>query len=386
MSETARKNGILPFRVELTESAIQDLQRRIHATRWPERETVTDWAQGVPLQQAQKLLQRWGSSYDHRRIESILNEYPQFTTKIDGLEIHFLHVQSPHAEALPLLITHGWPGSVVEFLQVIQPLVNPTAFGGKAEDAFHVVIPALPGFGFSEKPKETGWNLVRIATSWTTLMQRLGYQRWISHGGDWGAAVCTVLGHMRPSGLAGVHITWPFVLPETLPTRPSAAEMRAMEQAGRFLDEGYGYFKQQQTRPQTVGYALADSPAGQAMWIYERLQAWTQNQGSPEEAIPADSILDLISLYWFTDSAESSARLYWENKSASFSGGRLELPVAVTVYPYDIYQAPKNWIEDSYSNLMYCNAVERGGHFPALEVPELFVTEVRNAFRSLRGV
>jgi hypothetical protein len=230
MSETAHNSEILPFRVELPESAIQDLQRRIQGTRWPEQETVNDWAQGVPLQHARKLVERWGSSYDHRRIESRLNQYPQFTTKIDGLEIHFLHVQSPHAEALPLLMTHGWPGSLVEFINVIQPLVNPTAFGGRAEDAFHLVIPSLPGFGFSEKPKEPGWNLVRIATAWTTLMQRLGYRRWVSHGTDWGAAVCTVLGHMRPAGLAGLHINWPFVSPETLPTQPSAAEKRAIEQ------------------------------------------------------------------------------------------------------------------------------------------------------------
>ncbi len=364
------------FHVSVPQEAIDDLRARLRATRFPNERPVKDGSQGVPLAQAKALVQYWESRYDWRRFETELNSFPNFRTLIDGLGIHFIHGRSPHPDALPILLTHGWPGSIAEFIKIIRPLTNPTEHGGRARDAFHVVVPSVPGFGFSDQPTETGWTMSRIASAWSELMQRLGYRRWVAQGGDWGAGVTTALGHLLPAGLAGIHLNWQFVFPTEIVGNLSFEEQRA--------GDGYGYLRQQSTWPQTIEYALADSPAGQAMWIYEKFYKWTDNTSSPEDALSRDRMLDNISLYWFTNTAASSARIDWENKDASFSGGRLSLPVAVTVYPREIYRPPKSWAEQTYSNLIYWNEAEHGGHFAAFEQPDIFVEEMRSAFRKLR--
>ena len=376
--------AVTPFRVEVPQALLDDLRQRLALTRWPEKETGAGWSQGVPLRRMQEVARYWQHSYDWRQAEARLNALPQFRTEIDGLGIHFLHVRSRHDNALPVILTHGWPGSVFEFLKVIDPLVNPTAHGGKAEDAFHVVVPSLPGFGFSDKPRERGWNVVRIARAWGILMARLGYRRWVAQGGDWGAGVTTALGHVKPPGLAAIHLNWQFVFPETLPARPSADEQRAIDGVGRFLSGEYGYFNEQSTQPQTVGEVLSSTPVGQAAWIYEKFQAWSDNGGDVERVLTRDELLDDISLYWLTNTSASSARIYWENSPSSFSGGRLDLPVAVTVFPKEIYRAPRSWGEATYPQLIYWNEVDRGGHFAAFEQPALFAAELRAAFATLR--
>ena len=375
---------IRPFHISVPQEAIADLRARLRATRFPNEQPVKDWSQGVPLAQAEALVHYWESRYDWRRFETELNSFQHFRTLIDGLGIHFIHARSPHADALPIILTHGWPGSIAEFMKIIRPLTNPTDHGGRVQDAFHVVVPSLPGFGFSDKPTETGWNVSRIAFAWSELMQRLGYQRWVAQGGDWGAGTTTALAQIMPPGLVGVHLSWQFVFPEQIPEQLSFEEKRAVEGAKFFLGEGNGYFRQQSTRPQTVGYGLADSPAGQALWIYEKFQAWTDNKGLPEDALSMDQMLDNISIYWFTNSAASSARIYWENRGASFSGGKVTLPVAASVFPREIFRAPKSWAEQTYSNLIHWNELDRGGHFAAFEEPDLFVQELRTAFTSLR--
>jgi pimeloyl-ACP methyl ester carboxylesterase len=381
----AALDGVTPFHISVPQADIDDLRRRLAATRWPEKETADDWSQGVPLASAQALIAYWRDRYDWRKFEKRVAAFPQFRTSIDGLGIHFLHVRSTHASAMPIILTHGWPGSFIEFLKVIEPLTDPTRFGGRAEDAFHVVIPSLPGFGFSDKPVQAGWDIARTARAWGVLMQRLGYTRWVAQGGDWGSGVTHALGHIRPPGLVAAHVNWPFVFPEKLPEHPTPEERAAMEAAASFADELSGYFKQQATRPQTIGYALADSPAGQAAWIYEKFQAWTDNKGSPEEALSIDEMLDDISLYWFTDTAASSARIYWQNKPATYSAGRIELPMAATIFPREIYRAPKAWAQALWPNLIYWNEVDRGGHFAAFEQPALFASELRRAFQPVRG-
>lgn len=379
--------AITPFRVAIPQAALDDLKARLARVRFPERETVDDWSQGVPLAQAQALVAYWRDRYDWRRFEARINAYPQFRTEIDGLGIHFIHVKSRHANALPIILTHGWPGSVVEFLDVIGPLTDPTAYGGRAQDAFHVVIPSLPGFGFSDKPRAAGWDVVQTARAWGTLMQRLGYDKWVAQGGDWGSGVTHALAHLRPRGLAAAHVNWPFVFPETMPAHPTPEEQAAYAGAARFADQEFGYFKEQATRPQTIGYALADSPAAQGLWIYEKFHAWTDNRGDPEDALSRDAMLDDITLYWLTDSGASSARIYWQNsqgKPAGFSAGRIELPMAATIFPREIYRAPKAWAEALWPNMIYWNEVDRGGHFAAFEQPRLFADEMRKAFRTVR--
>jgi len=377
---------ITPFKVSVPQAAIDDLRRRLKNTRWPDKETVSDWSQGVPLHKAKSLIDYWERSYDWRKFERRINGYPQFRTQIDGLGIHFIHVKSKHANALPIILTHGWPGSVVEFLKVIGPLTDPTAYGGSADDAFHVVIPSQPGFGFSDKPSSEGWTVVRTAKAWGVLMKRLGYDKWVAQGGDWGSGVTHALGHVRPEGLVAAHMNWPLVFPEKFPDNPTPVEKAAMDAAMKFANEQFGYFKEQATRPQTIGYALADSPAGQATWIYEKFQAWTDNHGEPEDALTIDEMLDDISLYWFTDTAASSARIYWENarNGGGFDAGRIELPMAATIFPKEIYRAPKAWAEAHWPNLFYWNEVDKGGHFAAFEQPALFSQEMRKAFKSIR--
>ena len=370
---------IKSFRVSVNQEALEDLRARLDRTRLPTKEPVDDWSQGVPLSRAANLIEYWRTSYDWRRFEAQLNRFPHFRTLLDGLGIHFIHERSPHADALPIILTHGWPGSVAEFLEVVEPLSNPTAFDGSAGDAFHVVVPSLPGFAFSDKPAETGWNLPRIAKAWSSLMQRLGYDRWVAQSGDWGAGVTTALGHLVPAGLVGIHLNWQFVFPEHVPNDLSPDEQRTVDGAKNFLGDGNGYFRQQSTRPQTIAYA------GQAAWIYEKFYSWTDNNGSPEDALSVDQMLDNISLYWFTNTAASSGRIYCENKDASFSGGKLSLPVAATVFPHEIFRAPRSWAEQTYSNLIYWNEATRGGHFAAFEEPDVFVEEIRAAFRALRS-
>jgi pimeloyl-ACP methyl ester carboxylesterase len=380
--------AVSPFTISLPQTAIDDLRNRLGYTRYPERETVGDWTQGVPLDKARALIAYWRDRYDWRRFEARANSFPHFRTRIDELGIHFIHARSSHTNAMPIIFTHGWPGSFVEFLDVIGALTEPTRFGGNADDAFHVVIPSLPGFAFSDKPFEAGWDVERIAKAWVMLMQRLGYERWVAQGGDWGSGVTHALAHLRPPGLIAAHVNWPFVFPPKLPENPTPAEKRAFERAAWFQGEQSGYFREQATRPQTIGYAVADSAAGQALWIYEKFQAWTDNRGNPEDALSIDAMLDDISLYWFTNTAASSARMYWENTQsgrASLSAGRIELPMAASIFPREIFCPPKEWAEALWPNLFYWNELDRGGHFAAFEQPKLFAGEMRNAFKSRRG-
>ena len=381
----AARADVRPFRVAVPDAELDDLRERLARTRWPDRETVGDWSQGVRLDNARSLVAAWQHAYDWRRFESSLNAYPQFLTTIDGLDIHFLHVRSKNPGALPLLLTHGWPSTIADFLRLIGPLTDPVAFGGDVADSFDVVIPSLPGFGFSGKPTEPGWNASRIARAWAELMRRLGCSRWAAHGGDWGAVVTTELGVMQPDGLVGVHLSTPYAFPDPIPETLTPEERRAVEGLAFYGGPLGGSNHVQGTKPETVGFALADSPAGQAAWIYEKFQSKTDNQGLAEDALSVDAMLDTISLYWFTNSAASSARIYWENRTATMAGPKLTLPVAVTVFPRDIPLLPRTWIEEKYSNLIHLGEAERGGHFAALEQPDLLVEELRTGLRSLRA-
>lgn len=377
--------GLLrPFTVAIPDTEIADLKDRLARTRWPDPETVPNWSQGVRLESAKSLIAYWGREYDWRRLESELNRLPQFLTTIDGLDIHFIHVRSKHPSAMPLLLTHGWPGSIVEFLKLIGPLTDPVAFGGDAEDSFDVVIPSLPGFGFSEKPAETGWTVSRIANAWVELMKRLGYQHWTAQGGDWGAVVTTALGAMRPEGLLGIHLNTQYAFPAHIPDTLSPDERHAVDTLDLYTGQLGGSNHLQATKPQTVGFALADSPAGQAAWIYEKFQSKTDNHGLAEDALSTDEMLDAISLYWFTNTSASSARIYWENYSGSLTGPKLTLPVAVTVFPRDIPRLPRSWIESTYTNLIHYGEAGQGGHFAAFEQPQILVDEIRVGLRGLR--
>ena len=384
----ARDTAVIsPFKYVAPRGDLDELKQRFAHTRWPERETVGDWSQGVPLAKLRALVEYWRTAYDWRRCENQLNGFAQFRTKIDGLNIHFLHVRSRHESALPIIITHGWPGSVIEFFKVIDPLTNPTAHGGRAEDAFHVVAPSLPGFAFSDKPAERGWNTDRIARAWSELMRRLGYNRYVAQGGDWGAEVTMSLAQQKPAGLAGIHLNFPLVFPDPIPTKGlSAAEQQAVEAFGRFRAHEFGYFLEQSTRPQTVGYALADSPVGQAAWIYEKFFAWTDNKGDPESALSRDEMLDIITLYWLTDTAASSARIYFEQAAVDgkTSSNPIDLPVGCSIFPREIFRAPRSWAERRFPKLIHWNELDRGGHFAAFEQPALFTSELRDCFRSLR--
>ena len=378
---------IRPFTVSIPESEIDDLKQRLARTRWPDPETVGDWSQGVRVENARSLVDYWERGYDWRRLESELNRFPQFLTEIDGLDTHFIHVRSKNPDAMPLILTHGWPGSVAEFLKLIGPLTDPGSFGADAADSFDVVIPSLPGFGFSQKPKETGWTVARIASAWAELMKRLGYTRWAAQGGDWGAVVTTALGAMQPEGLVGIHLNTQYAFPAQIPDPDtlSPEQRHALETLALYMGELGGSNHLQGTKPETVGFALADSPAGQAAWIYEKFQSKSDNQGLAEDALSMDDMLDAISLYWFTNSAASSGRIYWENRSLTFAGPKVALPVAVTVFPKDIPHVPRSWIEDTYSNLIHYGEADKGGHFAALEQPEILVSEIRTGLRTLRS-
>jgi pimeloyl-ACP methyl ester carboxylesterase len=382
----AATKDVTPFKVHVPQADLDDLKKRLAAARWPDRGPAADWSEGVPLAKAQALIEYWRTRYDWRRAESSLNALPQFRTQIDGLGIYFIHVRSKHENALPIILTHGWPGSIIEFLQVIGPLADPTAHGGTADEAFHVVIPSLPGFGFSDKPTETGWRLPRIANAWNALMARLGYSRYVAQGGDLGAGVSSWMAKQQVSGLAAIHLNLPILFPPPPPAPGgyTAAEQPALAQLGKYGGDGSGYASIQATRPQTLGYGLADSPVGQAMWIYEKFQAWSDNKGDPADAISVDHMLDDITLYWLTDSAASSARVYFESFAKDFARMPIDLPVAVSIFKGDFFTPPKVWGDQTYSKLFYWNEVPKGGHFAALEQPELFVGELRKSFAQVR--
>jgi pimeloyl-ACP methyl ester carboxylesterase len=393
-------SAVRPFRVSVPEAALVDLRRRIAATRWPEKETVSDRSQGVELARLQALVGYWGTTYDWRKAEARLNTLPQFVTTIDGLDIHFIHVRSRHPNALPLIITHGWPGSVFEQIKLIGPLTDPTAYGGSAEDAFDVVIPSMPGYGFSGKPTSTGWGPDRIARAWDVLMKRLGYDRYVSQGGEWGSVVADAMGRQAPEGPLGIHVNMPPTVPPEIaqalrngdpaPAGLSDKEKTAYASMNALYTRGGGYAGIMVSRPQTIGYGLTDSPAGLAAFFYDKFNDWTYSGGDAEKVLARDELLDDITLYWLTNTGTSSARLYWENNNNNFNAADqktadIKIPVAITVFPGEIYQAPRSWAERAYSNLVYFHEVDKGGHFAAWEEPELFAAELRAAFRSLRA-
>ena len=370
---------IRPFRIDIPQSALDDLQARLQLARLPEKETPDDWSQGVPLAYLEEIKRYWQNGYDWRRAEARINTFEQFVTSVDGLDIHFLHVRSPEPGALPLVMTHGWPGSIIEFLEVIGPLADPVRHGGRAEDAFHVVCPSLPGYGFSGKPSRPGWGVEKIADTWATLMARLGYDRYVAQGGDWGSAVTTALGIRDTAHCQAIHVNMVSARPEPLDNL-TELEKRGLAGMQHYRDWDSGYSKQQSTRPQTLGYALVDSPVGQAAWILEKFWAWTDCNGHPENALSRDAMLDNIMLYWLTASGASSARLYWES-FGSFSAGEVETPTGCSIFPKEIFLCSRRWAENRYKNIIYWNELEKGGHFAAFEQPELFVTELRNCFR-----
>jgi len=377
--------NICPFTLAVPQDAIDDLHHRIDTARWPEPETVGDWSQGTPLASLRELVAYWREDYDWRRCEMRLNAFGQYLTEIDGLDINFIHVRSPHPHAVPLILTHGWPGSVIEFVEVIAPLADPTAYGGRAEDAFHVVAPSLPGYGWSGKPATSGWGVERIARAWAELMRRLGYDRWFAQGGDWGAIVTTALGGQAPAGLAGIHTNLPIARPTPADRVDPTSEERVALDAGEYYARfESGYAQIQSTKPQTIGYGLVDSPVALAGWIYEKLHGWTDNRGRPEDALSRDAILDNISFYWFSATGASAARIYWERFSKDVDLQPVLLPAGISLFPKEIITAPRHWVERLLGNLVYWNASERGGHFAAWEQPSIFVDEVRKCFALMR--
>jgi len=378
---------ITPFRIAATDSELDDLKRRLRDTRWPERECVDDWSQGMPLAYAQEVWAHWLNKYDWRVREARLNRFLQFKTIIDGLAIHFVHIRSPHSNALPMVMSHGWPGSIVEFHKVIEPLTNPTAHGGDAADAFHLVCPSLPGFGFSEKPSRTGWKVQRIARAWSELMPRLGCNRYTAQGGDWGALVTTCIGIQDPANCIGIHLNMPLVPPDpTTSNDLTEKEKSAIAGLRHYERWESGYAKQQSTRPQTLGYCLTDSPVGQLAWILEKFWAWTDCDGHPEDILTRDEMLDNVMLYWLPGTAASSARLYWESIESfrSTVTDPITIPVGCSIFPKEIFRTSRRWAEKRYANLVYFHEVEKGGHFAAFEQPETFVREVRTCFKALR--
>jgi pimeloyl-ACP methyl ester carboxylesterase len=388
---------VRPFQLEIPEEELAELRRRIEGTRWPTKELVADRSQGVQLETMQALARYWTTEYDWRACEARLNALPQFTTQIDGVDIHFIHVKSQHENALPLIMTHGWPGSVIELLDTIGPLTDPTAHGGQAEDAFHLVLPSLPGYGFSGEPAELDWNVGRVAQAWAELMHRLGYTGYVAQGGDVGAAVTDTMGRQAPEGLLGIHTN--LLVPVLAGPQPaeSEEERAAAAQLATFRESGFGYFLEMATRPQTIGYALLDSPVALAAWLldhdtdsyYKISSAFVE--GEPAGNLSRDTIVDNITLYWLTGTGASAARSYWEDGKAraqAIASGQpppaVSLPVGFTTFPGEIWRTPRSWVESSYPNVTYFNEVDRGGHFAAWEEPELFASEMRAAFRSLR--
>lgn len=395
-TRTADKEQIRPFHVNFPEAKLDDLRKRITSTIWPERELVADATQGVQLATMQKLADYWAKTYDWRKCEAKLNALPQFMTEIDGVDIHFIHVRSKHPNAMPLIVTHGWPGSIIEELKIIAPLTDPTAYGGKAEDAFDIVIPSIPGYGFSGKPTVTGWDPVRIAGAWVTLMKRLGYPKFVASGGDWGDPITEQMAVRAPSSVMAIHLNMPSAVPPEIfqalqggpvPSGLSAEEKQAFEQLDFFFKTGVGYANEMRLRPQTL-YGIADSPVGLAAWILDHdarsYELIARVFDGKSEGVTRNDILDNITVYWLTNTAVSSARLYWENKLAFFAPQGVTIPVAVSAYPDELYQAPRSWAEKAFPKLIHYNRLPKGGHFAAWEQPESFSNELRTAFRSLR--
>jgi pimeloyl-ACP methyl ester carboxylesterase len=406
MSAAAQPNApdaIHPFKVQVPQAALDDLRRRIAATRWPDKETAADQSQGAQLAKLQELVRYWGSGYDWRKAEAKLNALPQFTTNIDGVDIHFIHVRSRHKNALPVIVTHGWPGSVIEQLKIIGPLTDPTAHGGSAGDAFDVVIPSVPGYGFSGRPTGTGWDPDRIARAWAELMKRLGYTRYVAQGGDWGSPISSAMARQTAAGLLGIHINLPATVPPEvlpalggapLPAGISDKEREVIEALRKYNMAGSSaYFTMMTARPQTVGYGATDSPAGLAAWVLVHPGFAQWSYGADAKQSPTkDDVLDNITLYWLTNTAASAGRLYWENgargsviAAAPQKTSEISLPVAITVFPEDVYRAPETWARRAYPNLTYFHEVDKGGHFAAWEQPELFAAELRAAFRTIRA-
>lgn len=371
-----------PFIIQVPQADLEDLKRRIHAARWPEAETVNDWEQGLPLALAREFAEYWGSSYDWRRCEARLNHYPGFLIELGGIDIHFLHIRSPHAHARPLLMTHGWPGSIIEFLETIEPLTRPDEHGGDAADAFHLVLPSLPGYGFSGKPAASGWGVETIAGHWDELMAALGYERYFAQGGDWGSAVTTAIARQNRGRCAAVHVNMPLARPDpaTL-ANPTPEEMRGMQRFKWYQEKDNGYAMQQKTRPQTLGYGLADSAVGQMAWILEKFHGWSEADDHLKGSFDRDALLDNVTLYWLTNSGASSARLYWESFDSFGAIERVEMPWGASVFPKEIFTPSRRWCEKIYANIIHWGEPERGGHFAAFEVPGLFVEEVRACFR-----
>jgi microsomal epoxide hydrolase len=381
-------NLITPFHLAIPQSDLDDLRRRLSNTRWPDAGTVSDNSQGPQNEKLRALVDHWVRDYDWRRCETLLNSFGQYHTEIDSLGIHFLHVRSPEPDATPLLMTHGWPGSVLEFRHVIGPLTDPVAHGGKAADAFHLVIPSLPGFGFSDKPAETGWHISRVAGAWAQLMARLGYDRWVAQGGDWGAAVTTMLGYMAPPGLLGIHLNMVMFQPTADEiAQADDAERKMLADAQRYEQEYSGYYKLQNTRPQSVAFGLADSPVGLAAWIYALFQDVSDSGGHPEKVFSLDEMLDDIMLYWLPNAGPSSARLYWESAQAMQQGGMsfppMQTPTGISMFAGEQVRLSRRWAEPRFANLLHFNSIERGGHFAALEQPTMFVDELRSTFANL---
>ena len=394
LAAASADNAIRPYRINVPEGQLADLRQRIAATRWPDQETVHDGSQGPQLAQFREVMRYWGTEYDWRKVEARLNALPMFMTEIDGIDIHFIHVRSQHENALPLIVTHGWPGSIIEQLKIIDPLTNPTAHAGNASDAFHLVIPSMPGYGFSGRPKDKGWNPDRIARAWAELMKRLGYTRYVAQGGDWGSPVSSAMARQGAPGLLGIHINLPATIPPEVasvlaaggsaPAGLSDKERAAFQSLDTFYKKHRAYGAIMGTRPQAIGYALTDSPVGLAAWIFD------YNNGEPARRLQRDDVLDDITLYWLTNTATSAARLYWETAgqsvvlSAAQKTSEISLPVAITVFPEEVYRAPESWARRAYQNLIYFNEVDKGGHFAAWEQPGLFSQEIRAAFRPLR--
>ena len=378
--------AIVPFHLDVPEAELDDLRARLRNTRWADRETVTDWSQGIPLAYVQELCAHWADTYVWRRLEARLNAIGQFRTEVDGLQIHFLHARSPEPDALPLLMTHGWPGSVVEFLKVIEPLVDPVSHGGDATDAFEVICPSLPGYGFSDKPRVAGWGIGRIAVAWAELMNRLGFSRYGAQGGDWGAIVTTRLSNVDPRHIAGVHVNLALVPRDAIRAvgDPTEEEQLALAAASDHRRFGSGYSAQQSTRPQTLGYGLVDSPAAQCAWIVEKFHAWTDNDGHPESVLTRDELLDNVMLYWLPGAGASSGRLYWESYTDPAAREPVSVPAGCSVFPKEVFPVSRRWVEQRFSDLRHFERLDRGGHFAAFEQPELFVNQVRQFFRTVR--
>jgi pimeloyl-ACP methyl ester carboxylesterase len=390
---------IRPFHVSVPQAQLDDLRKRIADTRWPDKETVDDSSQGIQLARVQELVRYWGTDYDWRKAETQLNALPEFVTTIDGVDIQFIHVRSRHPGALPVILTHGWPGSTFEFIKAIGPLTDPTAYGGRAEDAFDVVIPSIPGYGFSGKPVDLGWGPDRTARAWDVLMKRLGYSHYVSQGGDHGSVISDALARQAPKGLLGIHLNMPATIPAELvkpinsgdraPVGLSRPEAEAFQSLSAFFGRNAAYGALMVTRPQTIGYSLSDSPAGLAAWMYEKFAQWSDSDGVPERVLSRDEMLNDITLYWLTNTGASSSRFYWENNNNNFSAeaqktSEITVPVAISIFPREIYQAPESWSKKAYPTLYYYHQVDKGGHFAAWEQPQLFAKELRAAFKPLR--